>query len=405
MYSALYGAMRAAFERLAHFPAGRERYLPDGHLVPVGRPFRQPRLAAALERIAEPDGVAWFQRGAFAERFAAAVRASGGALTVADLRAYEPRWAAPVPFAYRGHAFVGSPPPDSGGLYCGFALGVLERTSLPRLGRWEASPRALALIARALAQAGELSARYTADPLTFAIPLEALLAPAFLGATAQQLEGSFPLVDLTPPAAATDAAPPRPAAGGGADLPPTGSNQLVIVDERGDWVSALHTGYAADFGTGLVVDGIGVNAANGFPGVATGAGRRVCTPTAAVLGLRDGRPWLGLGTTGYPPPYVTLALLDLLEYGMSLPEAVDAPRFLLAPRPAGPRPPWDIGQVTVETRVADATVAGLTALGLATAPLGEYGRTGAMHAVLYDAAARQLLGVADPRGTGQAAGY
>lgn len=400
MYSTLYGDMSAAFERLMHFPSGRERYLPEGFLVPVGRAFRQPRLAAALDRIAQPDGVEWFQRGAFAERFVTAACETGGTMTVADMHAYEPRWFDPLPFSYRGHEFLGSPPPDAGGLYCGFALGVLERTSLSQLGPWETSPRALALIARVLAEADTVSDRYNADPLTFAIPLDALLAAEFLTAIARLLDGSFPVVDLTTPTRVT------PSAGAeGEDGRHTGSNHLLIVDENDNWAAALHTGYATDFGTGLVVDGIGVNAANVFPGVTVGNGRRICTPMAAVLGLRDGRPWLGLGTTGYPPPYVTLALINLLDRGMSVAEAIDAPRFRLVSVPSAPRSTWGVGQLTAETRIASATMDGLATLGLAVTPLGDYGRTGAMHAVMKDADTGQLIGAVDPRQSGQAAGY
>ena len=400
MYPTLYGAMSAAFERLTHFPAGRERYLPEGFLVPVGRTFRQPRLAAALDRIAQADGVEWFQRGAFAERFVTAVCETGGTMTLADMRAYEPRWVDPLSFSYRGHAFLGAPPPDGGGLYCGFALGVLERTSLSQLGPWETSPRALALIARVLAEADTVCDRYNADPLTFAIPLDALLAPEFLAAMARILDGSFPLVDLTTPTPVTPSA-----VGDGEDRGHTGSNHLLIVDEQGSWVSMLHTGYATDFGTGLVVDGIGVNAANVFPGVTIGTGRRVCTPMTAVLGLRDGRPWLGLGATGYPPPYVTVALINLLDRGMSVAEAINAPRFRLDSVRSAPRSAWDIGKLAAETRITAATMDGLATLGLVTAPLGDYGPTGVMHAVMEDADTGQLIGACDPRGTGQAAGY
>jgi gamma-glutamyltranspeptidase/glutathione hydrolase len=396
--------MTAAFDRLVHHPSGRERYLPEGRLIPVGRVFRQPLLAATLARLAEPDGAAWFQRGVFAERFVNAVGASGGALTLADMRAYEPRWLDPLPFSYRGEEFVGSPPPDSGGLYCGFALGVLERTSLAQLGPWFTTPRALALIARVLSEADAVAARYVTDPLAFGVPVAALLAPESLTTTARVIEDSFPIGELQP--LATTSAPAAPVdQGGRAGLPPTHSHHLVIVDADGNWASALHTGYATDFGTGLVVDGVGVNAANVFPGVGVGPGRRVCTPMAAVLGLRAGRPWLGLGTPGYPPPYVTLVLLNLLADGMTLPEAIDAPRFRLDAQRPGPRAMWDIGQVMIETRVPAATVAGLTRLGLTVAPLGDYGHVGAVQAVMVDAATGELLGVADTRLPGRAAGY
>ena len=155
MYSFLYGEMASAFNRLTYYPSGRERYAPDGYLPPVGATWRQPKLAATLRRIAGPDGADWFQQGEFAEHFAAAVRETGGAMTVEDLAGYRPRWDEPTRFRFRGHDLLGSPPPDTGGPYVGFALGLLDQLDLGRLGHWADSPRALALVARVLALADD----------------------------------------------------------------------------------------------------------------------------------------------------------------------------------------------------------------------------------------------------------
>ena len=99
-------------------------------------------------RISEADGVEWFQYGAFAEHFATAVHGTGGTMTTADLAGYEPRWTDPLRFSYAGQDVLAPPPPDTGGLYCAFALGVLERTGIYRRGPWQESPSALAMIAR-----------------------------------------------------------------------------------------------------------------------------------------------------------------------------------------------------------------------------------------------------------------
>ncbi len=317
MYSFLYGEMAAAYNRLIHHPSGRERYTPDGYLPPVGQIWRQPKLARTLRRIAEPDGVEWFQTGEFARRFAAAVRETGGAMTEEDLAGYEPRWDEPTRFRAWDHDALGAPPPDTGGLYVGFALGVLERLDLAALEPWSDSPRALALIARVLAEADGHIWRYCADPRAFGVPTDLLLSPEYLAVQARLLECSFPIVDLSPPEDKEGGDVPVVPAGAADptlrnDPRKTDSNHLVIVDEAGNWVSMLHTVYGSPFGTGLVVDGVGVNTGNGFPGVAVGPGRRIVTPLTPVLLLREGRPWLGLGTPSYPPPYITLVLLNML---------------------------------------------------------------------------------------------
>lgn len=377
VYDQLHRALRAAEARVTHHPSGRARYAPDGQLPEVGQPFRQPELAATLRRLAAADGVEWFQDGPFAERFVAAVRSSGGTVRRSDLARYEPRWSEPLSFRYRGHRVLAPPPPDVGGLYCAFALGVLEHAGIDRLGPWLTSPAALALIARAQDAAEAHVDRYGADPLAFDVPVEVLLSPDYLRLTARLLTGSGPRPTTADPAA-------------------MGSNQLVIVDAAGNWVCMLHTGYGTDFGTGLVVDGVGVNAAGLFPGVGTGRGRRVVAPLSSVLVLRDGTPWVGLGTPGFPAPYTTLVLLDLLEYGMGVAEAVDAPRFAFDLDARGP--------LAVEARVPHPTLDGLAELGITTRLLADHDRaTGRFQAVARDG--DRLVGVVDPRGSGAAAGY
>lgn len=401
IYSFLYGEMASAFTMLTHYPSGRERYTPDGYLPTVGTIWRQPQLAATLRRIAEPDGAAWFQAGPFASQFAAAVRETGGTMTAEEIAAYEPRWDEPTRFTFQGQQLVGSPPPDTGGLYVSFVLGVLAHCDLPAQGHWRDSPRALALIARTLALADDLVGRYCHDPRAFAVPTSLLLDPAHLAMQAQLLEQSFPHVDLTPPTAEQPPAPGTPN-----DPQKTDSNQLVIVDEQGNWVTMLHTVYGSPFGTGLVVAGVGVNTGNGFPGVAAGPGRRIIAPLASLLVLRDDQPYLALGTPSYPPPYIALTLLNHLVYGEPLNAAIEAPRFRLDPSAPGPRSPWNIGRLSTETRLPETTIAGLRRFGIEVHPLGDFNwHVGSVQAVLRDPATGQLVGAADSRRGGYAAGY
>lgn len=159
--------------------------------------------------------------------------------------------------------------------------------------------------------------------------------------------------------------------------------------------TGLHPRHALDLGTG-----------NGFPGVAVGPGRRIDAPLTSIIGLRDGKPWLALGTPSYPPPYITLTLLNLLAYGMTLQEAAEAPRFRFDPDAKGPRPTWALGRLAIETRVPQETIDGLDRLGIAVTPLGDYNwHVGSVQAVQRDATTGDLIGVADSRRGGHAAGY
>lgn len=407
MYSFLYGEMASAYSRLVYYASGRERYTPGGYLPPVGETYRQPKLAATLRRVAEPDGAAWFQYGPFAEHFVAAVRSAGGTMSMADFAGFAPHWDDPLRFHFRGHELIGAPPPDTGGFYMGFALGVLDHLDLGALGPWHDSPRALALIARALAEAEAHTARYIADPAAFAIPLDTLLSPEYLALHARLLEGSLPRADLTP--AAEPEGPTNPPAPDATDPQKSDSNHLVIVDEAGNWVTMLHTVYGSPFGTGLVVDGVGVNTGNGFPGVSAGPGRRIVPPLTPVLALEDGVPTLGIGTPSYPPPYTTLVLLNMLAYGMDLQAAVEAPRFRIdmgRPGGKGLRTGWTAGTLVAEARIPQETLDGLARLGITAEAIGDFNwHVGSVQAVRRDAATGALIGVADSRRGGHAEGY
>lgn len=399
MYSFLYGEMAAAYDRLTYYPSGRERYTPDGFLPPVGTTFRQPSLATALRRIAAPDGVEWFKQGDFARDFVAAVQATGGTISEEDLASYEPRWDEPLHFDFNGQELIGASPPTNGGLYIAFVLGLVERAGLDPEEPWIESPRAMAIIAKILATADEQAARYCQDPRAFDVPLETLLSPDYLDAQAQLIVGSLAHADVTPPGHLHDQSMTSRA-----DAPgKTDSNHVVIVDEAGNWVTMLHTVYGTPFGTGLVVDGISVNSGNGFSGVSTGPGHRIVTPLTPTLAMRNGQPYLGIGTPGSANQTVALVLTNMLHYQMDVEAAIAAPRFRFQ-GVGGSGIGWRPGKLGVENRIPQSTLEGLGRLGIETSPLGTFNwHAGSIQCVLRNADGT-LVGATDPRRGGYAAG-
>ncbi len=400
MYSFLYGEMAVGIDRLTRYASGRERYTPEGFLPPVGTIFRQPKLAETLRRIAQTDGADWFQRGEFADHFVAAVRATGGAMKLDDLSNYEVRWDEPVRYRFGENELASGYPPVNGGMYTGFVLGVLERIGLDPSEPWLNSTHALATIARILGAADREVAHYCHDPRAFDVPLDVFLSDDYLALQAKLIQQSFPHADLAPSrSSGGHSAPDRHGPGS------TDSNHIVIVDEAGNWLTMLHTVYGTPFGTGLVVDGVGVNSGNGFAGVASGPGRRIITPLTPVLAFRDGRPWLGIGTPGTANQTIALLLVNLLHYGMEMSEAIDAPRFRMI-LSQGFRRGWDIGRLAHEDRIPSDTLAGLARMGIETQSLGTYNwHVGSVQAVQRDLATGQLTGATDPRRAGEAAGY
>lgn len=398
MYSFLYGEMSAAYERIGAHAASKAKWMPDGFVPPAGDIVRQPVLAETLERLAS-EGPEFFITGEWAQAFVAEVNRTGGKITLAELADYEPRWVAPVAFAYRGAELRGAPPASTAGILNGMILNILENYDLEGMGHYTRSAESLYVIRRAFEQAELFTTSFTADPRTADVPVELLLSRDFGRHLANVIESGLPRVipALAAGAAAPSVRDPR-AAGAYRPHMYTDTNHLVIVDEAGNWVSMTHTVYGDTFGTGLTVRGVGVNSGNTFPGVGAGEGRRVITPFPAMMAVDSGgAPWLALGSPGLSSRAVALTLINMLGYGMPAYDAVDAPRF---------RGYGRYDRLHVESRVADEVIEGLEARGVDIDLSAPYNwHMGSIQLVLRDRQTGELTGVADPRRGGHAEGF
>ena len=393
MYSFLYGEMSAAFERLGAHEASRTKWMPDGFVPPVGDTIRQPLLGTTLERLAD-EGPDYFTSGAWAERFVAAVNDTGGSISVAELAGYEPRWVEPLRFSYNGHELRGAPPASTAGVLNGMIFNILEHLAVTDGQHYTESAESLYLIRRAYAEAQHFTTAYIADPNVANVPAEALLSKSLGRELAGLIAASLPKTDLSGHTA-------QQAIGTQERYPSdayTDTNHLTIVDADGNWVSMTHTVYGDTFGTGLTVDGVGVNSGNTFPGTGVGSGRRVITPFPALMAVdEDGKPWLALGSPGLSSRAVALTLINMLGYGMDPYASVDAPRFQGYGR-------YD--ELHVESRLPDDVLDGLAAMGVKVHLSAPYNwHMGSIQLVVRDRDSGKLTGVADPRRAGYAAGF
>jgi gamma-glutamyltranspeptidase/glutathione hydrolase len=399
MYSFLYGEMYDAFERIGAHTASREKWMPDGFVLPVGDTVRQPKLARTLTRLAN-EGPEYFTEGEWAEHFVDEVNRTGGQITLAELSAYEARWVPPLQFDYMGHQLFGAPPASTAGVLNGMIFNILEQSDLEAMGHYTTNPESLFLIRRAYEQAQLFTTSFIGDPNTLEIPVETLLSKEFGRQLATIIDNSRPRVDLRKPDAAAGAPSIRNSEDPGAYQPHiyTDTNHLVIVDKDGNWVSMTHTVYGDTFGTGLSVDGVGVNSGNTFPGVGVGDGRRVITPFPALMAVDDnGEPWLALGSPGLSSRAVALTLINLLGYGMQAYAAVDAPRFQGYGR-------YD--KLHIESRISEDVLDGLEAMGVQIELSAPYNwHMGSIQLISRDLRSGELTGVADPRRAGHAEGY
>ncbi|MCX6643091.1 MAG: gamma-glutamyltransferase, partial [Candidatus Bathyarchaeota archaeon] len=174
---------------------------------------------------------------------------------------------------------------------------------------------------------------------------------------------------------------------------------------EGNWVQMMNTGNGGGI-PGIVIDGVNCGGTAISTGDVTGTGRfgtvvepgaRTRHAIASTFVLRNGVPWMSLGSPGDCIFTVPLTLLNILEYKMSPQAAIDAPRF------------WPLGEdgsLEVENRIPKRVIENLLRLGVVVKPAGEYDwRMGSIQLVWRDLSNGELGGVADPRRLGKADGY
>ncbi len=317
---------------------------PDGTPRDVGTTFRNPELARTYRIIAR-RGVRGFYRGALAQAIVRTVRDPPvsaaanhrwrpGVMQAGDLRGYRAPERPPVHTTYRGLDVFGMGPPSSGGSTVGEALNILEGYRLGSMSRADALHRELEASRLAFADRNA----YLGDPDFVDVPLRGLLSKRF-AAQRRALVGER--------AAASPVAPgdPYPFNGpvhGGGGEPSVSAmrmgttTHITVADRRGSVVSYTFT-IESTGGSGLVVPGYGFllnNELTDFNFDSTTHPNRVDgdkrprSSMAPTIVLRRGRPLLGLGSPGGSTIITTVLglLVDRIDLGSTLPEAVAAPR-------------------------------------------------------------------------------
>ena len=379
----------AVLPRMERYPASIAAFSKDGTPYAAGERFGQPDLAATLERIAEsgPDG---FYRGRTAALIAQEMAANGGLITEADLAAYEPRVRDPVRGTYRGHEVISMPPPSSGGVTLVQMLHVLEGYDLARAEHGSAlnAHRVIEAMRRGFAD----RARHLGDPdFNRSMPVAELVSKAY----ADRLRATID------PARASASGPDR------FEWPPAGNEttHISVVDAERNAVS-LTTTLEQSYGSKIVVPGAGfllnneMGDFNAAPGLTTpegligtapnlaSPGKRMLSSMTPTIVTRDGRLVLVTGSPGGRTIINTVlhTILNVIDFGMNVQEAIDAPRF---------HHQWLPDVVRYERRgLSPDTLALLEARGHR---LQAIGAQGAAHAIAFDPGTELLLGAADRR--------
>ncbi|MBZ9684652.1 MULTISPECIES: gamma-glutamyltransferase [unclassified Mesorhizobium] len=317
-------------ERLAKDPAAAAAFLKtDGKPYGVGEKLVQPDLAASLSAISErgPDA---FYKGAIADAIVKASGAKGGILAKGDFEQYAVRELKPVTCSYRGYEIISSPPPSSGGVIICEILNVLEGYPLSYLGAGSAETVHVMVEAMRHAYVDRNSA--LGDPDFVDNPVSRLLDKAYAKDIRDKID------------------PFR--AGVSQDLMPKGfgeskeTTHYSIIDKDGNAVAVTYT-LNGSFGAGVVADGTGILLNNemddftqkpGVPnlyGLVQGEANAIQpkkTPLSSMsptVVAKDGKPFMVIGSPGGSRIItITLeAIVNVIDHGMNIQEAIDAPRI------------------------------------------------------------------------------
>ncbi len=355
-------------------PALAKTFLrPDGTPFEPGDKLVQPDLALTLEAIAEKGSDA-FYKGPIARKLAAASAANGGIMTEADLAAYDAKDTLPLSCTYRGFIVVSAPPPSSGGTTICEILNILSGYDLKALGF--RSAQSVHLMVEAMRHAYLDRNTLLGDPDFVQNPLEKILSPDYATAIRAKIDPEH----ATPSSAVVPGTEPH-------EKPET--THYSVLDKDGNAVAVTYT-INGLFGAGVIAADTGFflnnemddfTTAPGKPNLfglvqgprnAIAPGKRPLSSMAPTIVTRDGKPVLVLGSPG-GARIITITLetiLNLVDYGMELQEAVDAPRF---------HHQWLPDEVFVETRgFSPDTKAKLESMGYKVTEQGQWGAVAAI---------------------------
>ncbi len=396
---------------LSQFPESRRIFQRDGNFYKAGEVLKQPDLARTLKRIASnPDD---FYHGSMARELAAAMQKGGGLITAEDLGEYEVKEREAVRGTYRGYEIISAPPPSSGGITMIEALNILEGYNLAKPGGRSAA--AMHLTVEAYRRAFFDRAEFLGDPDFSKIPVAQLIDKRYGAAWRESIDPAHASVskDLRRPAIFSQLEQyaelhPQP----GALREPDHTTHYSVVDPEGNAV-AVTTTLNDSFGSRVTAEGLGFllndemddfaskqGVPNMFgliqgPANSIAPGKRPLSAMAPTIVLKDGKLFLVLGSPGGPRIITTVAniFMGVVDYGMNIQEAVNAPRF---------HNQWLPDEVYAEQDFPAAAIKSLEGMGQKVT-VGDSWSDG--ECIMIDPKSGERLGASDKRNNGRAVGF
>ncbi len=378
--------------RIGHYPNFKETYMPDGRMPAKGEIFRNPYLANTYETIAR-EGRDAFYKGDIARIIDAYIKENGGFLSYEDMAAHTSTWIDPVSANYRGYD-VWQLPPNGQGIAVLQILNILEGYDIGSMGLF--SPEYIHLFVEAKKLAYEDRAWYYADMDFSSVPVNRLISKEYAEERREL---------INPDLAARRYEP------GISEGPNT--IYLTVADKNGNMVSLIQSNYRG-MGSGMTPPGLGFVIQNRGEGFTLQPnrfntfepGKRPFHTIIPGFITKDGEPFMSFGVMGgdMQPQGHAQIVINLIDFGMNLQEAGDAPRIYHtgSSEPTG-QEMTDGGIVMLESGFPYETIRELIKKGhrmqWTVGPFGGY------QAIMWDKTNKVYYGASESRKDGQAAGY
>ena len=388
--------------RLSKFPGFTEQFTVAGRAPRTGEMWKNPYLADTLQKIAD-GGRDAFYKGDIARTIDTYFKANGGFLSYEDMAAHHGEWVEPVSTNYRGYD-VWELPPNGQGIAALQMLNVLEGYDFSKIPF--GSPEHVHLLVEAKKLAFADRARWYADPAFQPAPVARLISKPYARERARLISPDKVLREVQP--------------GTPKELEEGDTIYLTVADKDGMMVSLIQSNYRG-MGSGMAPTGLGfilqdrgeMFVLNGCEGATPhpncyAPGKRPFQTIIPAFITRNGQPWVSFGVMGgamQPQGHVQI-VMNLVDFGMTLQEAGDAPRIQHdgSTEPVGSATAMrDGGVVQLESGFPYETVRALMDKGhhieWALGPYGGY------QAIKRDSEAGVYYGASESRKDGQAAGY
>ncbi|XOV93308.1 MAG: gamma-glutamyltransferase [Bacteroidota bacterium] len=374
------------------YPNIKETYMdPNGGRMPgEGEVFKNPLLANTLRKIAK-GGRDAFYKGEIAQTISDFMKANGGFLSKEDLASHKSEWVEPVSVNYRGYD-VWELPPNGQGIAALQMLQILEEFDFSNIEFGSAEH--LHLFTEAKKLAFQDRAKYYADMDFAKVPVEDLISDDYASQRAQMIGKRAGIYQA-------------------GEISSGETIYLTTADKFGNMVSFIQSNYRG-MGSGMVPPGLGFMLQDRgelfslTPGQANTyePGKRPFHTIIPAFITKDGDPYVSFGVMGgdFQPQGHTQIVMNLVDFGMNLQEAGDAPRWdhTGSPTPTG-QPAEKTGLVRIESGISYETIRGLMERGHEVGY--DRGAYGGYQAIMWDKENKVYRGASESRKDGQAAGY